>query len=205
MVKDLRVDIDVDQAFVPGVRHGYAIPSYKTKRGGAAPGAQDKGCRGPCSECGRPTLPWGSQARCYENQVPLAPALLEPGTSPSSPVGGELLQSCDELQKSSFAWLKAHAQEHQDHRCTLPGFITHLGSLVLNQTHSHSDQGPCLQARHSQSGSSPSSTPSNPGGSFTPPFTPRSGGLTEAVESTPSPLGCHGRDVILMTPVAFHC
>ena len=45
----------------------------------------------------------------------------------------------------------------------------------------------------------------NPGGGFTLPFTPRSGGITNAVESTPSPLGCHGTDNILLTPTAFHC
>ena len=103
------VDIDVDQAFVPGVRHGYAIPSYKTKRGGAAPGAQTKVVEGLAASAAGQHCHGEAKHDVMKNQ-PLAPALLEPGTSPSSPVGGELLQSCDELQKSSFAWLKAHSQ-----------------------------------------------------------------------------------------------
>ena len=33
MVKDLRIDIDTEQAFVPGVRRGYAILPYEPREG----------------------------------------------------------------------------------------------------------------------------------------------------------------------------
>ena len=52
MVAQLRLDIDMGEAFVPGVRRGYVIIPYSTGSGESAPPRKIAG--GRCLECAKP-------------------------------------------------------------------------------------------------------------------------------------------------------
>ena len=58
MVKDRRLDIPIDQAFVPGVRRGYAILPYGAKEGEDQQQLRER-LSAALKELGKPTYRWG--------------------------------------------------------------------------------------------------------------------------------------------------